>query len=700
MTTPSTTRRAGPFDGNDVATAFPFTFKVFSESDIAVVHTTVSGVETTLVLDSGYSVALNADQETSPGGTVTYPISGDPLADGEELTIIGALPYDQPLDLPSGGNFSPLALENELDRIVMQVQQLAERLGRTLIVGPSVNANTTLPEPDPTSVIGWDADGDELVNYPIDELATAVAYGQLRVETFVGDGSTVEFTLAETPVLISNCYVSIDGVVQVPDTDVELLSGGLILRFDSAPPNGSVICVRYGRAVSSGFDDANIVGFSPAYSTATARSVQAKLRDYSVSAKDFGVTGDGVTDDQPAIQAAIDAVNAAGGGRVFLPPGAYSLGSVVTLKPLVDFVGSGIGNTKLIQLGSVGVRIDTTTYLKGVEVGGFTLDYQASAPSQADIGLRVRSCEGCWYHHLRFENYNTSTGAGANDGQTAIALMPTNTTSGEKNTILNVFSDIWINAARIGVYYEGISASGSFAPDIYTSTAVAGNVISGNCWYGITMRSITYRGIEAKQWADAEKWFGVYIRIMEDDGICINLGNDATNFTQIDRFRINNVNVECNATNDSTCNAIRIGPGGIKHEILGIVTDGVWDSGAGNNFFNVSAAQSFHIQAESDGNGANYQSGDYWRGSATSKCGAVTFGAADTTKTITIDATTHNKLHRAPTAGEIMLTPRTDWGNTTKYWISAVGASSFDITVSPAPGADFQINWLIRLLDV
>ena len=150
----------------------------------------------------------------------------------------------------------------------------------------------------------------------------------------------------------------------------------------------------------------------------------------------------------------------------------------------------------------------------------------------------------------------------------------------------------------------------------------------------------------------------------------------------------------------STCSAIRIGPGGIKHEILGLVTDGVWDSGAGNNFFDVAAAQSFHIHSESDGNGANYQSGDYWRGSSTMRCGSITFGAADTTKTVTVDPTTHNKLHRAPTAGEIMLTPRTDWGSTTKYWISAVGATSFDITVNPAPGADFQINWQIRLLDV
>jgi hypothetical protein len=130
MTTPSTARKAGPLLGNGSTTAFPFTFKVFAAADVAVTIANSSGVETPLVLNTDYSVTLNGNQDTSPGGTITYPISGAALPSGSKLSIVGDIDYDQPLDLPSGGNFSPLALENQLDRATMQIQQLAEGLSR------------------------------------------------------------------------------------------------------------------------------------------------------------------------------------------------------------------------------------------------------------------------------------------------------------------------------------------------------------------------------------------------------------------------------------------------------------------------------------------------------------------------------------------------------------------------------------------
>ncbi len=137
MTIPNTARKAGPLLGTGSQTAWPFTFKVFAAGDVQVTIANSAGTETLLVLGTDYSVTLNSNQETSPGGTVNYPISGAALPVGSVLAIIGDLDYDQPLDLPSGGNFSPLALENQLDRATMQIQQLKEEVDRSAKLPPT-----------------------------------------------------------------------------------------------------------------------------------------------------------------------------------------------------------------------------------------------------------------------------------------------------------------------------------------------------------------------------------------------------------------------------------------------------------------------------------------------------------------------------------------------------------------------------------
>ena len=59
--------RAGPFNGNGSQPVFPFVFKTFAKADLLVVRTDEDGIEYVLVLDSDYSVSLNADQDANPG---------------------------------------------------------------------------------------------------------------------------------------------------------------------------------------------------------------------------------------------------------------------------------------------------------------------------------------------------------------------------------------------------------------------------------------------------------------------------------------------------------------------------------------------------------------------------------------------------------------------------------------------------------
>ena len=82
------------------------------------------------------------------------------------------------------------------------------------------------------------------------------------------------------------------------------------------------------------FTDSDNVTYTPAGTWAVATNVQEKLRE-TVSVKDFGAVGDGVTDDSSAIQAAIDSALS-----VLFPPATY-LCSNVNVPSNRTLIGEG-----------------------------------------------------------------------------------------------------------------------------------------------------------------------------------------------------------------------------------------------------------------------------------------------------------------------------------------------------------------------
>ncbi len=307
MTAPATTRRAGPFNGNGSTTSFPFTFKVFATSDIKVVRTSTTGLESVLVLGADYSVTLNADQDSSPGGAITYPISGSPLAFGQKLTVVGALPYDQPADLPTGGNYRAVVVENALDRATFQIQQLVEETDRALTLPVSAaGADTELPAPEANKVIGWNAAANALVNLDASDLASVVVAGTAYTDVFDGTGGQVAFGLTANPGSVNALDVAISGVSQVNGVDFTV--SGTTLTFTAAPPSGTGnVVARYVQALPVATVNAQDV----VYGATTAEAYMQRV----VYADDEGAVGDGSTDDTSAIQDALDAaaLNPAGG---------------------------------------------------------------------------------------------------------------------------------------------------------------------------------------------------------------------------------------------------------------------------------------------------------------------------------------------------------------------------------------------------
>lgn len=81
---------------------------------------------------------------------------------------------------------------------------------------------------------------------------------------------------------------------------------------------------------------------------AVLRTMVGKARDV-VSVRDFGAVGDGVTDDAPAINAAIQSLPITGGVVVFPPGGYWKLGSSITMnRSAVTLIGAGVGNSSAI----------------------------------------------------------------------------------------------------------------------------------------------------------------------------------------------------------------------------------------------------------------------------------------------------------------------------------------------------------------
>lgn len=145
MTIPAAARKAGPFPGNGVATAFPFTFRITGVEDVVVYFTGADGVQ--LLLDPlDYMVEMNADQDATPGGSVVYPPGGDPpLSADESLDLIGGARYEQRVSIANSSNFSAVVVQLALDYIVILVQQLQEQIERCVRLPVGDASNTLLP---------------------------------------------------------------------------------------------------------------------------------------------------------------------------------------------------------------------------------------------------------------------------------------------------------------------------------------------------------------------------------------------------------------------------------------------------------------------------------------------------------------------------------------------------------------------------
>lgn len=248
MTISSTTRVAGPFTGSGTTATFPFSFKVFDATDLYVVELNEStGTITPLALTTDYTATLNADQDSSPGGSIT--LTAGNLATGYTLTITTEMPALQGTDLTDGGAFYPDVINAALDTLTILVQQLAVQVGLSL-QAPVVDGSASVTLPPAAERAGkllmFDANG----NPTLVSMASGTSVLAAQEATGTVDGNNRAFTFTAISATWPALMVFAGGVYQsAPSGDYTVTnpsSGTWQITFAVAPTQGPITVVLLG----------------------------------------------------------------------------------------------------------------------------------------------------------------------------------------------------------------------------------------------------------------------------------------------------------------------------------------------------------------------------------------------------------------------------------------------------------------------
>lgn len=217
--------------------------------------------------------------------------------------------------------------------------------------------------------------------------------------------------------------------------------------------------------------DSSKVEFLQSGTGAVVRTVQSKLRE-SVSVKDFGAVGDGVTDDTNAFILAANAIQAAGGGKLIIPNGTYLVFKQGTTYSQFPCVFTGLSNV-VVDFSEATIQVDPAKIWTGsnaalfrftdcsdICVYGGNFVSPAVALDGTFTGVEVVSlrgdCRGVTIPYLRVQN-----------ALAAVLISNPATSAGSRN--------IWIGTVEATGSIYGINCANS------GSNMVVDNLVTSGC---------------------------------------------------------------------------------------------------------------------------------------------------------------------------------------------------------------------------
>lgn len=344
-------------------TTFSVPFKYISISDVHA-----------LGYDGTYYVPLTVASRDATANTITLDAAPSTYT---KVRIYRSTATTQLVDFQNGSRLSEKDLDTAYQQGLFVAQEVSE-----------------------------DANTNQYVNLADAALLANTSLSEFSSSSHTGDGTEVTFDLSFVPKtsLPQAFLVIIDGVLQSPVDAYTMSINPAQITFASAPPASSKIVVTTTAAATGTLvDDVTIEGSQVNDIVATGSTEPRSLSDRfadTVSVKDFGAKGDGVTDDTSAIQAAIDSTSSAN-QRLLLPAGTY-ISTTLSLKT----------NTYLFGVGTIKRKDSATGHLllaSGVNdfvVSGIKLDANKTGATGASFAVFAQS--SCY--QFRFDGITVING--------------------------------------------------------------------------------------------------------------------------------------------------------------------------------------------------------------------------------------------------------------------------------------------------
>jgi len=248
--------------GNGATSVYPYTFKIFAATDLLVTKRDTDDVETTLVLNTDYTVSGAGD---TAGGSIT--LTAGNLTTDYALTVRRVRPLTQETDIRDQGDFYPEIHEDVFDDHKMVAQQQQNDLDRAVKLPETVTGvGVTLPMPEALKIFRWNSGANALEAVSasdITSILTTIGFGlQLSSGNLRTSTSWIDVTdpvYGADPTGASESTTAIQDAIDAGNAgDVLIPKGNYLITSSLNPRSGSRIIFEKGAVLLAGANNLKI----------------------------------------------------------------------------------------------------------------------------------------------------------------------------------------------------------------------------------------------------------------------------------------------------------------------------------------------------------------------------------------------------------------------------------------------------------